>query len=230
MKIKIILLLLAAVIAAAALAACGELANLADLANLGAGSGADSDSDSGEAFAYGDGKDYIADKLKGDYSITYRAYMSNDSDEFIEMTMIRTADGFYYGAYGTEVLYIKNDGVYYTYFLMDGAFTKIDFIDPMTEEQVQAVMGGVLGFMSEYGKVSGLKRDGSETVAGRDCERYKYGAAALSTALGFIYCIDKETGVCLKYVIDVAAGGESASMTFECTEFKTSGVTLPAYN
>ena len=190
-----------------------------------------SSGDADEDFVYGNGTDYIADHLKGDFSITY-SLSSSSGDSSNEITCIRTAEGYCLSSPATDVLYVKNGETYDIYFQTDNGYEKIDFLDPKSEKEVQSDLGLVFGFMSQYGSLTGLKSDGEETVAGRDCERYKMSVsvAALGVAAGATYSIDKETGVCLKFKYDVAGGGSLGSATFECTEFKTSGVTLPAYN
>ncbi|MCL2706789.1 MAG: hypothetical protein FWE97_01285 [Dehalococcoidia bacterium] len=183
----------------------------------------------GDRFEYGNGADYIANNLKGDYSITYR-YSISGADS-LELTCIRTSDGYYYDYGGSGVLYIKSGAKYDTYYgSADGGFIKVDFIEPMTEDQVKAQFI-FIGWMSHYGSyASDMVKDGSETVAGRSCDRYKYTWSYFGSSVKYTYCIDKATGVCLKYAYDVASGGQSGSLTFECIEFKTNGVKLPAYN
>lgn len=214
MKGKILALALTLVLALS-LVACGG----------GGGGGGNSDK-----FEYGNGSDYIANNLKGDYSITYR-YSTNSSEDYLDVTCARTSAGYYYSYGDSEVLYIKNGNKYDTYFgSTDGGFAKIDLIEPKTEDEVKDSFIFV-GWMSYYGAfASNMTKDGSTTIAGRNCDRYKYSWSYLGTAVRYVVCIDKSTGVCLKYTIDTAAGGEKGNLSFECTEFKTSGVSLPAYN
>ena len=188
----------------------------------------------GEKFEYG--QDYIAQNLKGDYSITYKYSISGQDD--LIMTHTKTSAGYYYNYMGMEGLFVKNGDKYDTYQgSAETGFTKVDFMDPLTEEEVKndsmysLVYGMIDGFMIQYGNdTSGMKKDGTATVAGRNCEKYTFQIAGMGAAYKYSYYIDKATGVCLKWDYDVAAGGQAASMTFECTEFKTSGVTLPSYS
>ena len=184
-----------------------------------------------EDFKYGNGKDYIAENLKGDYSITYKATGSS-TDDVYEVIYARTSEGYYINFPGMDMgpmLYIKNGDKYDLYLKNKNGdvFEKVDFIDPIDEDQVQEPVLG--GFMTSYGSLSGFERNGSETVAGRDCDKFELSAAGMGAAIRQIYCIDKETGVCMKFSIDLAADGQVGGVTFECTEFKTSGVSLPAY-
>jgi predicted phage tail protein len=47
--------------------------------------------------------------------------------------------------------------------------------------------------------------------------------------MAYHYSIDAETGVCLKYSMDVTAGGEKVGYEFLCTEFNTTDAELPEY-
>ena len=188
-----------------------------------------SSSKTDDEFEYGNGKDFIAKNLTGDYSITYRVY-ANGSDETAEIFVVRTSEGYYIGTFASEALYIKNkDNLYETYFKSDEGFYKVDFLDPITEKEVQSNMAVILDFMTQYSGSSGLKKDGTETVADRNCDRYKASASGFGLAVGISYCIDKKTGVCMKFRYDMAGDEGMANMTFECTEFLTSGVKLPVY-
>ena len=188
-----------------------------------------SNSKNEDEFVYGNGKDFIAKNLTGDYSITYKIY-ANGSDETAEIFITRTSEGYYIGNFVSKTLYIKNrDSLYETYFSSDEGFYRVDFLDPITEEEVRSNMAIIIDFMTQYSSESGLKKDGTETVAGRNCDRYKAGASGFGMAVGISYCIDKETGVCMKFRYDMAGDEGMANMTFECIEFLTSGVKLPAY-
>ena len=196
----------------------------------GSGNGNSGGSSSSDKFEYGNGTDYIANNLKGDYSITYK--YSSSGDDFLEITCARTSSGYYYKYAELEVLYIKNGSKYDTYYNITGnGFTKVTWIDPKTEDDVKSEFMFITGFMTHYGSnASDMTKIGSETVAGRNCDKYKYAWSYLGSSVQYTYCIDKATGVCLKYTYDVASGGQSGNLSFECTAFKTSGITLPSYN
>ena len=63
----------------------------------------------------------------------------------------------------------------------------------------------------------------TETVAGRECDKYYSSSDIIILEMDCVICIDKQTGICLKlhYAADtiVEVGGE---VNYECTEFKTS--------
>ena len=182
---------------------------------------------SGDKFEYGNPADFIANNLKGDYSITYK-YTIGGAEESFEITCARTSEGYLYRTMGIEYLYIKN-GDKYDMYLGSSAMGYMK-IDTMTDEDVLDTLTMFTGFMTSYGdNVSDLKKDGSETIAGRNCDRYTFEADGFGVKVSYIYCIDKATGVCMKFVYDITTAGEAAGLTFECIEFKTSGVTLPDY-
>ena len=182
-----------------------------------------------EEFEYGNGKDYINMHLTGDYSITFRIYTSS-SEEYSDLVFMRTSEGYYIDTITNKVMYIKNGDTYDTYLSGNDGFYLVDFLEPKTEEEVEKTNSMVYSYMTQYDGASGLNKTGSETVAGRSCDVYKGGAVGFGMAIGASYYIDKETGVCMKFTYDVATEGGMGSMTFECVEFKTSGVKLPAYN
>ena len=182
-----------------------------------------------EASEFSIGKDEIKSNFKGDFSITFQLHISA-SDESAEMTIMRSSDGCYLATPDFQYLYIKNGDTYDLYFPSDDGFYKVDFIEPQTEEQVEANMGVLYDLITTHSSISGLKKDGSETVAGRSCDKYTESAVGFGLALGATYCVDKETGACLKFQYDMATQEGMGRMTFECTEFLTSGINLPAYN
>ena len=178
----------------------------------------------GEAFGYGNGRDYIASHL-GDYSVTYQ-YSVGGAGVALVVTGIRTSEGYYYSISGMETLYIKNGNNYDKYFNYGTGYIQDD--GSFTQAQVESDMSLITEFMTQYvGDISGMKKEGTATVAGRSCDKYSFSGAGVGAAMRYFYYIDKETGVCLKWDYDASVGGENFSVTFECTEFKTSGISLP---
>jgi len=176
------------------------------------------------------GQDYINNNLKGDYWIIYNTtYWENGKSNTSSLEMIKTDKGYYYGEAGENgVLYIKNGDKYDVYYQGGDAYESSGFqFDP---EMVESMMLGITGYMNNYASYSsGMKKAGSETVAGRNCEKYTFGMT-FPIKYQAVYCIDKETGVCMKLTMEVDAGGQKAGYEFECTKFQTSNVSLPKYN
>lgn len=179
-------------------------------------------------------EDYIDDHLKGDYSITYKMTSSDTGEDDSDLLIkIMRSDEGYFAMMGeeTQMLFIKNGEKFdmYTGDIENG-FEKVPGVS-YDENQVKAQTQTFLGYMSAYSEWSDLlEKNGSITIAGRNCERYSYEFNMFGTKAKSEYCIDKETGVCMKYFVEGRSGGEGGSYQFECTEFITSGVALPAYN
>jgi len=162
-----------------------------------------------EVFEYGQA--YIDSHLTGDYWIVYTSPGATTE-------CMRTDMGYYYatgsGEQMNEQWYIKN-GEGYTLYAKNpfsGAYNESPGV--LTKEMAERAMAATQYMNMHVVSAAILQKDGSETIAGRDCAKY--------TASGTSYWIDKETGVCLKQA-------QSAMTTFECTMFQTEGVTLPAY-
>lgn len=159
--------------------------------------------------------DFIDDHLNGDYSITYKMLSSETGAEnsSYEVKMMRTSEG-YYAMLGkdTEMMYIKNKDKYDMYIGdSENGFEKMPEIS-LSEHEVKAQTQAFLGYMSAYSQFEeSLKSTGSVTIAGRSCKKYSYDYNILGNKAKAEYCIDKETGVCMKYFIEGSAGGESGS-------------------
>lgn len=127
-------------------------------------------------------------------------------------------------------MYIKNGDKFDTYYNSGDGFEKVNLVAPLTEDEVIDNLF-FIDMMWQYGDLSSdMKKDGSETIAGRSCDKFSYQYVGIGAALKYVVCIDKQTDVCLKWTYDIASAGGSGGFSFECTEFKTSGVTLPSYN
>lgn len=177
---------------------------------------------------------YLDDHLNGDYSITYKMMSGETGGETteFELKMIHTSEGYYtMMSEGAETLYIKNGDNYDLYEGdSENGFTYIEGMS-MTEDDVKSYTQAFLGYMSAYEEIEdSLKKSGSVTIAGRDCDKYYYEDSALGSKIKTEYCIDKETGICMKYFVEGSSFGEGGSYQFECTELLTSGVSLPSYN
>jgi outer membrane lipoprotein-sorting protein len=178
--------------------------------------------------------DYINEHLGTDYSVTYRftTFEDESRSENFEISLARNEDGCYVKTNdGSEFMYVK-DGDGYAMCVKDedtGVFTKIAGVT-LTEDDVNTTAGAVLTYMSFYDTyASDLKSDGSETICGRECDKYSFDATTIGTAGSVEYCIDKETGVCLKYTVNITTGEEAGSFNYECIAFSLEDVTLPEY-
>jgi len=112
----------------------------------------------------------------------------------------------------------------------DDNYTKADAKEAFTAFESYFVMYATLD--------EGLEKS-SATVAGRACDKYSWGVSMnflVNVSAKSECCIDKETGICLKWAASASASGigvdsGSGSANFECTEF-TIGFTptLPTGN
>ena len=188
-------------------------------------------------FKYGKATEYIAEHLKGDFSITYQchAHSSSEGAKAIETGVTRTDEGYYVHFLEGAYLLIKNGDVYDPYYLSgDDGFIKVDFVDSLSEEEVLKEVWSSSNFMTQYDRenTSDMRYDGTEEIVGRLCDKYSIGTTVpgMGIAYKYVLLIDQETGVCMKYSYDLAASGNVIGLTFECSEFKTTGVTLPPHN
>ena len=147
---------------------------------------------------------------------------------------------YYYITETTEAYYDLSDntkGVVYEK-NATGAWDKdiyyygTSFTKENMDAYANALSTGVFGWLGYYhylGAGEGTKSD--TTFLNRSCTKYSistnyvgYGASYSQEVI-----IDKETGACLKYAASASAGGESGSVSIECTEFNTNWTpTIPA--
>jgi hypothetical protein len=194
--------------------------------------------DGGEGVTLEYDADYIAEHLTGDYDITYRvsSYEAGELPTISNQRIIRSTEGYYFETSeesgDSKQLFIKSGDSYYpaVFDEDEDKYVVSSSATAYTQQDMNTYATSFLGFMTQYAGMSGLVADGTETVVGRNCERYKYSLSLMGLAgMSYIYSIDPTTGVCLKFVTDVSAGGDKVGAEFLCTEFKTSNVTLPEY-
>ena len=179
------------------------------------------------------GSSYIDEHLKGDYSITYKITSSGtgETTSAYDIKMMHTDAGYYISmGEGRELLYIKA-GDKYTMYMGDSKNGFVAYGEPTySEDDVKSQTQLFLGYMTMYVDFKEqLKMSGTETIAGKSCDKYLFDYDFLGSKLKYEYYIDKETGVCMKFYIEGSGAESAGQFTFECTEFKTDGVTLPAY-
>ena len=182
---------------------------------------------------FGFGLDFIEKNLKDNYRIAYDITVYDDGEsDSVSMEQIWTPEGIYFATDGEGMLLIRNGDEYDVYVdVGDGSYEKIPMSYP--KDAAEAMVAGLTGYMTAYASFgSMLDRDGSETVAGRDCEKYSfdYTYPLYNYKFKYTYSIDKATGVCLKFKMDLQGDGQKVGYEFICTEFQTGGVSLPKYN
>ncbi|MCL1913172.1 MAG: hypothetical protein FWG10_04690 [Eubacteriaceae bacterium] len=224
---------LAVVLAFSLLAACGG-GNDRNGNGGGNNSNSISSEDIEELFDFNYDKNFLDNNLKGDFSITYKMIMppSEDSEggEMV-MTFMRTSEGYYmsFGEEGFNQLALDNGDTYDIY--MDwGDGEGYREYGNLTKEEIEQSLAfiGALDSMSMYESLSGskFKKAGTETIAGRSCDKYSVIITSEEVSATLSFSFDQQTGVFMKSVIESPEG----AMIQECTEFKTSGVALPSRN
>ena len=154
-----------------------------------------------------------------------------------------TATAFYFCSDDEEMLVDFSNDAYAVLYDRDGKdekweMEKIVYADMgLTKEtfkQNYSTYTSILfSYFGSYSVYSGLEMaKSSETVAGRDCDKFVYDAEVLGNGVTYTFCVDKETGMCLKWEASAAAiGVGAASADFTCTKFETEyRVTLPQEN
>ncbi len=116
------------------------------------------------------------------------------------------------------VVYSKEDGVWSKEETAYNAYlTKAQYV-----QVAKGASAGIIGYMGFYSGLSGNAVKSSATVAGRACDKYTIKETAAASAYSLEVCIDKATGVCLKYAASGAVPTARAGVSLECTEFNTS--------
>lgn len=213
------ILLILVLVLAAGLTACG---------------GNDDDNDGGDGtFEYG--TDYIESHLGTNYLVAYTITTHDGgSSASYSMELRRTENGYYMvdpDQSDDGILYIKGTGGYYEYAKNETGVYEKHYDTAISETTLSLYIGSVTVYMSIYaGYGATMQRNGSETIAGRDCAKYSYdynypGYGKYKQT----YCVDKETGVCLKFTVEWPGSSQKSGAEFLCTKFQKGGVTLPAY-
>jgi hypothetical protein len=218
-----------------AFAGCGKLKNAIDSAKDIIDDIKESTGNNLENNDFEYDEDFISAHLGDEYLVKYRVtyYEDEESEATVyEMGIAKNSEGLYVGlGKGTEFLYVKEGDGYAMCFkdTDSGVFKKYGGVT-LTEEEVLSTAESVLGYMSIYSGYSDtLEKVGSATICGRSCEHYRNNSYYWGTGGYVEYYIDKETGVCLKYGVESSLMGKQGMFTYECLEFKLSGVQLPAY-
>ncbi len=181
------------------------------------------------------------------YKITVR-YLTIDTETGSQPNITSSgftiaADGdFWYceqldnGTRNTVYMDFSDDVEYVTYAKADGeekwTKTTIAYDDVGSKETVKSLyINTYINVFTNYGVLAaGLKNKGTITVAGRECTKYEASASVLGASYNNEYCIDNETGLCLKNVMALGTTTDgSATTSYECTVFEVGyQIVLPA--
>lgn len=151
-------------------------------------------------------------------------------------TVIQADNGYFYSYYDAPKavldgdLVIKEGNTYKYYTVADGkrAFVIASESDSTATQYVDNLFSTYFSAYAGIG-TDGFNKKGSSTVAGRACTKYLFSYKGFGTEVSYEYYIDNDTGMCLKYVGAMSAGGESGSYSWEMTEFVLGNASLSAY-
>ena len=140
---------------------------------------------------------------------------------------------YYVLSYGNEIyLDLTSDQYYDVYTPYNGTWRKVrtNYSEQVTKESLvttySAMIYGYFGMYQYLTSYEGVKT--TATVAGRSCDKYTFTQTAYGATASSEVCIDKATGICLKWAAAGSYQGDSGAVTFECTQFDTSyTATLP---
>ena len=172
-------------------------------------------------------------RLKNDKGFLIEMTVVSDgggADESTSFVYAESKDAFYYKEGENEILFdFSHADKCVTYEKnADGAWEKQDTIyadgvtREMMEEQVALYELALTGYFGNHAGLAGQTvQTASVQVAGRDCDMYTYSAVAMGVSIEYVFCVDRETGMCLKWEMNAADGMEAASAEYVCTRFET---------
>ena len=176
------------------------------------------------------------DKLRNEDGIYVEllitSYESGDKPVTGTMAYAETEDMFYFKGEESEsyydfsddtktVMYDKNE---------DGVWVRSEVIyeeTGMTREQMEASCelqaSSIFTYLDMYEQFNGQKmKKSSVEIAGRTCDEFNVSIGILGYGMSYIFAVDPETGMCLKWQISASAGMEgSASASFTCNKFES---------
>ena len=160
------------------------------------------------------------------------SYESGDKPVMSTMAYAETEDMFYFKGEESEsyydfsddtktVMYDKNE---------DGVWVRSEVVyseTGMTREQMEASCelqaSSIFTYLDMYEQFNGQKMKKSTVeIAGRTCDEFNVSIGILGYGMSYIFAVDPETGMCLKWQISASAGMEgSASASFTCNKFES---------
>ncbi len=160
------------------------------------------------------------------------SYESGNKPVTERVAYAETEDQFYYSGDGIETYYDFSDDTKTVIFDRndDGVWVRTEIIyaeTGMTREQMetncQLQASTIFGYLGNYQQFNGQKvKKTTTTVAGRTCDEFNITAGLFGYGFNYVFAIDVETGMCLKWQLNATAGMEgSASVSFNCNRFES---------
>ena len=160
------------------------------------------------------------------------SYESGDKPETARMGYAKTEDMFYFVGDGMEtyydftddtktVMYDKNE---------EGVWVRSEVVyseTGMTREQMETSCelqaSSIFTYLDMYEQFDGQKMKKSTVeIAGRTCDEFNVSIGIFGYGMSYVFAVDPETGMCLKWQISASAGMEgSASASFTCNKFES---------
>ena len=160
------------------------------------------------------------------------SYESGDKPVMSTMAYAETEDMFYFKGEESEsyydftddtktVMYDKNE---------EGVWVRSEIVyseTGMTREQMETSCelqaSSIFTYLDMYEQFNGQKMKKSTVeIAGRTCDEFNVSIGILGYGMSYIFAVDPETGMCLKWQISASAGMEgSASASFTCNKFES---------
>lgn len=229
-KVLIVLMLAVCLCAGLLFAACGDKDNDKDKDTDGGGAGF-----AGTKSVAQQKLEAMANDTGFEISIRYSTQGSPDPQDNGEWTVVYGSkqDNFWVRTdAGSDASgwAIKKDGTsYHQYYWSNNAW---EFQETLNAEAAAAyeqlnssfISGLVFAVYDNSAFLGKLAKSGTETIAGRTCDKWTYSMALGADSVSFAYCLDRELGICMKYTVET--GGTTAS--YEVTAFNTSPA-VPAF-
>ena len=160
------------------------------------------------------------------------SYESGDKPVMSTMAYAETEDMFYFKGEESEsyydftddtktVMYDKNE---------EGVWVRSEIVyseTGMTREQMETSCelqaSSIFTYLDMYEQFNGQKMKKSTVeIAGRTCDEFNVSIGILGYGMSYVFAVDPETGMCLKWQISASAGMEgSASASFTCNKFES---------
>ena len=176
------------------------------------------------------------DKLRNEDGIYVEllitSYESGDKPVTGTMAYAETADMFYFRGEASESYYDFSDETKTVMFDKneEGVWVRSEVVyaeTGMTREQMEAQCelqaSAIFTYLDMYEQFNGQKMKKTTTeIAGRTCDEFNISVGIMGYGMSYVFAVDPETGMCLKWQISASAGMEgSASASFTCNKFES---------